>query len=131
MGKQILVKDVMQTNVETISPLASLKEAVAKMKEKKVQSLIVDKQHQHDTYGIITYTSILKAVFAEDGDIDLLNVYDVAVKPAVSISKDVEIKYAAKMMVNFNIKRLLVVDNNQLEGIISMTDIIATLFEES
>ena len=130
MGKQILVKDVMQTNVETISPLASLKEAVAKMKEKKVQSLIVDKQHQHDTYGIITYTSILKAVFAEDGDIDLLNVYDVAVKPAVSISKDVEIKYAAKMMVNFNIKRLLVVDNNQLEGIISMTDIIATLFEE-
>ena len=130
MGKQILVKDVMQTNVETISPLASLKEAVAKMKEKKFQSLIVDKQHQHDTYGIITYTSILKAVFAEDGDIDLLNVYDVAVKPAVSISKDVEIKYAAKMMVNFNIKRLLVVDNNQLEGIISMTDIIATLFEE-
>ncbi|HIE59766.1 MAG TPA: CBS domain-containing protein [Persephonella sp.] len=127
----MLVKDVMQTNVETISPLASLKEAVAKMKEKKVQSLIVDKQHQHDTYGIITYTSILKAVFAEDGDIDLLNVYDVAVKPAVSISKDVEIKYAAKMMVNFNIKRLLVVDNNQLEGIISMTDIIATLFEES
>ena len=130
MGKQILVKDVMQTNVETISPLASLKEALAKMKEKKVQSLIVDKQHQHDTYGIITYTSILKAVFAEDGDIDLLNVYDVAVKPAVSISKNIEIKYAAKMMVNFNIKRLLVVDNNQLEGIISMTDIIATLFEE-
>ncbi|RUM50213.1 MAG: histidine kinase [Hydrogenothermus sp.] len=126
----MLVKDVMQTNVETISPLASLKEALAKMKEKKVQSLIVDKQHQHDTYGIITYTSILKAVFAEDGDIDLLNVYDIAVKPAVSISKDVEIKYAAKMMVNFNIKRLLVVDNNQLEGIISMTDIIATLFEE-
>lgn len=130
MGKQILVKDVMQTNVETISPLASFKEALAKMKEKKVQSLIVDKQDQHDTYGIITYTSILKAVFAEDGDIDLLNVYDMAVKPAVSISKDVEIKYAAKMMVNFNIKRLLVVDNNQLEGIISMTDIIATLFEE-
>jgi predicted transcriptional regulator len=130
MHKQILVKDVMQTNVETISPLASLKEALAKMKEKNVQSLIVDKQHEHDTYGIITYTSILKAVFAEDGDIDLLNVYDVAVKPAVSISKDVEIKYAAKMMVNFNIKRLLVVDNNQLEGIISMTDIIATLFEE-
>ncbi len=92
--------------------------------------MIVDKQDQHDTYGIITYTSILKAVFAEDGDIDLLNVYDMAVKPAVSISKDVEIKYAAKMMVNFNIKRLLVVDNNQLEGIISMTDIIATLFEE-
>ena len=35
MGKQILVKDVMQTNVETISPLASLKETLAKMKEKK------------------------------------------------------------------------------------------------
>lgn len=33
-------------------------------------------------------------------------------------------------MVNFNIKRLLVVDNNQIEGIISMTDIISTLFKD-
>ncbi|WP_457639112.1 CBS domain-containing protein [Persephonella sp.] len=126
----MLVRDIMQTEVSTISPFASLKDALRKMKNLDVKALVVDKQHPHDAYGIITYTSILKAIYAEDGDIDLLNVYDVAVKPAITISADVEVKYAARMMVNFNIKRLLVVENNQLIGIISMTDIIESLFNE-
>ncbi|NPA16371.1 MAG: CBS domain-containing protein [Aquificae bacterium] len=126
----MLVKDVMRTDVSTISPFASIKGALKKMRDQEVKALVVDKQHPHDAYGIITYTSILKAVYAEDGDIELLNVYDIAVKPAITISADVEIKYAARMMVNFNIKRLLVVENNQLKGIISMTDIIESLFKE-
>ncbi|WP_456393495.1 CBS domain-containing protein [Persephonella sp.] len=126
----MLVKDMMRTDVSTISPFASIKEALKKMRDQEVKALVVDKQHPHDAYGIITYTSILKAVYAEDGDIELLNVYDIAVKPAITISADVEIKYAARMMVNFNIKRLLVVENNQLKGIISMTDIIESLFKE-
>ncbi len=120
----MLVKDIMKTDVVKISPLASLKEALKLMKEKEVKALVVDKTSPYDVYGIITYTSILKAVYFEEGDIDLLNVYDVAVKPALSISGDVEIKYAAKMMVQFNVKRLLVVEGNQLLGIVSMTDII-------
>ncbi|SNZ09926.1 CBS domain-containing protein [Persephonella hydrogeniphila] len=126
----MLVKDIMKREVCTISPMASIKDALKVMKEKDVKALIVDKQHPHDAYGIITYTSILKAVYAEEGDIELLNVYDIAVKPAISISGEVDIKYAARMMVNFNIKRVLVIENNQLQGIISMTDIIESLFRE-
>ncbi|NPA58700.1 MAG: CBS domain-containing protein [Aquificae bacterium] len=126
----MLVKDVMRTDVSTVSPFASIKDALKKMRDQEVKALVVDKQHPHDVYGIITYTSILKAVYAEDGDIELLNVYDIAVKPAITISAEVEIKYAARMMVNLNIKRLLVVENNQLKGIISMTDIIEALFKE-
>ncbi|WP_457641029.1 CBS domain-containing protein [Persephonella sp.] len=126
----MLVKEIMQKEVITISPLASLKEALKLMKENDVKALIVDKSNPHDAYGIITYTGILKAIYAEGGDIDLLNVYDVAVKPAISVSGELDIKYAARLMVNFNIKRLLVIDNNNLEGLISMTDIIEVLFKE-
>ncbi len=126
----MLVKDVMQKKVVTISPMAPLKEALKLMKEQDVKAIIVEKTNPNDAYGIITYTSLLKAVYAEDGDIDLLNVYDVAVKPAISVSGNLHIKYAAKLMVNFNIKRLLVIDSNNLEGLISMTDIIEVLFKE-
>ena len=126
----MIVKDVMSKEVHLVQPTASLKEALKIMKEKDVKALVVDKQHPHDAYGIITYTSLLKAIYMEEGDIDLLNVYDVAVKPAISISEEIDIKYAAKMMVNFNIKRLLVVENNEIKGIISMTDIIESLFKE-
>ncbi len=126
----MLVKDVMNKDVVKISPLMSLKEAIKLMKEKDVKALVVDRSSDHDAYGIITYTSILKAIYFEEGDIDLLNVYDVAVKPALSVSGELDIKYAAKMMVHFNIKRLLVIDNNQLQGIVSMTDIIEHLAEQ-
>ncbi|MBK3332511.1 CBS domain-containing protein [Persephonella atlantica] len=124
----MIVKDIMQKDVLMISPFASLKDAIKKMKESGVKALIVEKQHQNDTYGIITYTSILKAIYQEEGDIELLNVYDVAVKPALYISPNVEIKYAARMMINFNVKRLLVLENDNLIGIISMTDIIESIF---
>ncbi|WP_293446335.1 CBS domain-containing protein [Persephonella sp.] len=126
----MVVKDIMSKDVYLVQPTATLKEALKIMKENDVKALIVDKQHSHDAYGIITYTSILKAIYMEEGDIDLLNVYDVAVKPAITISGEIDIKYAAKMMVNFNIKRLPVVENNEIKGIISMTDIIESLFKE-
>ncbi|WP_456463721.1 CBS domain-containing protein [Persephonella sp.] len=126
----MIVRDIMSKDVHLVQPTATLKEALKMMKERDVKALIVDKQHPHDAYGIITYTSILKAIYMEEGDIDLLNVYDVAVKPAITISGEIDIKYAAKMMVNFNIKRLPVVENNEIKGIISMTDIIESLFKE-
>ncbi len=124
----MIVKEIMQKNVLTISPFASLKDAIRKMKENEVKALIVEKQHQNDTYGIITYTSILRAIYQEEGDIELLNVYDVAVKPALSISPNVEIKYAARMMINFDVKRLIVLENDNLVGVVSMTDIIENIF---
>jgi predicted transcriptional regulator len=125
----MIVEEVMRTNPLMIDPLSSLREALAMMKEKKVKSLVVNKQNPHDAYGIITYTSVLKAIVAEDGDIDLLNVYDVYMKPAITISKYVDIKHAAKLMVDHGIKRIVVADANEIEGLITMTDIIENLMD--
>lgn len=126
----MLVKDVMKTDVLTISATASLREALMLMKEKNIQSVVVDKQNEHDAYGIITYTTILKEIVADEGDIDLINVYDVYAKPALAVSKELDVKHVAKMMVRQNIKRLLVTGNNELLGIISMTDILDSLIQE-
>lgn len=126
----MLVKDIMKTDVLTVAPTTPLKDAFKLMRDKNIQSLVVDKKDAHDAYGIITYTTILKEIVADEGDIDLLNVYDVYAKPALSVSKELHIKYVAKLMVNQGIKRLLVTGNNQLLGIISMTDILNNLIQE-
>jgi CBS domain-containing protein len=47
--------------------------------------------------------------------------------PAVSVSGKLDVRYASKMMVNSSIKRLLVIDNNELLGILTMSDIIEVL----
>jgi len=125
----MLVSEIMKTNPLTISPFSTIREALNVMKTHRVKSLVVSKQHEHDAHGIITYTSILKAIVAEDGDVDLLNVYDIYAKPAVCISKHLDIKHAAAMMVNLSVKRLVVTDSNQLEGLITMTDIIENLMD--
>jgi CBS domain-containing protein len=104
-------------------PYATLKEALILMKEKRLKSLVVDKNSPSDAYGIITNTQILKAILAEDGDIELLNVYDVYNKPAFSVSSKIDVKYAAKTMIEHNIKRVVVTDNNELKGVLSITDL--------
>jgi CBS domain-containing protein len=120
----MLVKDIMQTEVITISPLATLREAMTKMKRHKVKSLVVERRDEHDAYGIITYTTILRTIVAEEGDIDLVNVYDVCNKPALIVPQVMDVKYVARMMVAQNLQRLVVLEHGNLVGLVTMNDIV-------
>jgi CBS domain-containing protein len=124
-----LVKDLMITNVATISPLATIREAMKEMRRSRVKSLIVEKTHPHDAYGIITYTSIVKTIVADEEDVDLTNVYDICSKPVISVYGDMEIKYVARLMIQQSIQRVVVLDGNELVGIVSMSDIISAILE--
>jgi CBS domain-containing protein len=127
----MLVENVMTQSEKLVkvSPMATVREALKLMKENSVRSVIVEKSSPDGAYGLVTFKNILQSIVAEDGDIDLLNVYDIASIPAVSVSAKLNVQYAAKMMVNKSIKRLLIIDNNELQGILTMTDIIEILME--
>jgi CBS domain-containing protein len=127
----MLVEKVMtpKEKLVVISAMATVREALKLMKEHQVRSLVVEKRAESGAYGLVTFKNILQSIVAEDGDIDLLNVYDIANTPAVSVSAKLDVKYAARMMVGSSIKRLLVLDNNELQGILTMTDIISILME--
>ena len=127
----MLIENVMTPaeKLVKISPMATVREALKMMKDNKVRSVIVEKNHEDGAYGLITFKNILQSIVAEDGDIDLLNVYDIAAMPAISVSRKLNVKYAAKMMVNKSIKRLLITDDNELHGILTMTDIIEILMD--
>jgi len=127
----MLVKDIMidANKIVSVSPMMPIREALNIMRDKKVKSLVVNKLKPHDAYGILTYKNILQSIVANDGDIDLLRVYDVYSKPAFQISEQLDVKYAAQIMVKSSVKRLLVIDNNELEGILTMTDILGTLLK--
>jgi len=127
----MLVENVMtpKDKLVIISAMSTVREALSLMKVHKVRSVIVDKNTDDGAYGLVTFKNILQSIVAEDGDIDLLNVYDIASTPAFSVSAKLDVKYAARMMVQSSIKRLLVLDNNELKGILTMTDIIGILME--
>jgi len=125
----MLVAGIMKTDVVTISPLATVREALMLMKEHSVKSLVVEKRHAGDAYGLVTYSDIAKAVVADDGDVDLLNVYDIAQKPALQISQHLETRYLARLMIQYSANRVLVIDNNELQGLVSLTDVVDSLID--
>ena len=128
----MLVRDIMtpKDKLILVSAMGTVRDAIKNMKEHSVRSVIVDKSSAGGAYGILTFKNLLETIVAEDGDIDLLNIYDIATIPAISISAQIEVKYAAKMMVSQSIKRLLVIDNNELQGILTMTDIINDIMDD-
>jgi len=127
----MLVKDLMipASKIIKVSPMVPVREALSIMKDNKVKSLVVDKLKPHDAYGLLTYKNILISIVANDGDIDLLRVYDIYTKPAFQVSEQLDVRYASQIMVNSGVKRLLIIDNNELEGILTMTDILDVLLD--
>lgn len=124
------VADLMVSDVVTISPMAKLREAMQLMRDRKIKSVVVEKQSPGDAWGVLTYSMVLRTVIQEDGDVDLINVYDVATKPAVCVSRKLEIRHAVGMMLNLGIKRLIVSEHNELEGILTMNDIVGAILEK-
>ncbi|MFU8820896.1 MAG: CBS domain-containing protein [Gammaproteobacteria bacterium] len=120
----MLVRDIMQANVITISPLATLRDAMARMRQRKVKSLVVERRDEHDAYGIITYATILRTIVAEEGDIDLINVYDVCRKPVITVPPGMDVKYVARLMAHQRLSRVVVLEGADLAGIITMNDIV-------
>lgn len=128
----MLVEEIMTPldKLIIVPQMSSVREVLQRMKANRVRSLVVEKNGSNGAYGLVTFKNILQSIVAEDGDIDLLNVYDIAASPSISVSAKLDVKYAARMMVRESIKRLLVIDNNELQGMLTMTDIISVLMDE-
>ncbi|NPA82554.1 MAG: CBS domain-containing protein [Epsilonproteobacteria bacterium] len=128
----MLVEEVMtpKEKLITLNQLSTVREALKLMKQHNIKTIVVEKNSPNGAYGLVTFKNILQAIVAQEGDIDLLNIYDIATIPAISVTRKMEMKYVAKMMVRHSIKRVLVIDDNELHGIITMSDIIGALLND-
>ncbi|MEM5836526.1 MAG: CBS domain-containing protein [Candidatus Aenigmatarchaeota archaeon] len=117
----MLLKDIMNTNVVTVKPGVSLREAAKTMCEKHIGSLIV--MEEEEIVGIITQTDILKAV-AEEMDLDSTRVEDVMNKKVYTIDYEKTVEDAVNLMMEKRIKRLPVTKEGKLVGIVTASDII-------
>ncbi len=123
----MLAKELMVRDVVTVDCRATLRDAIRLMKQNNIKCLVVDKRHPNDAYGMVTYSTIVKTVSAEAGDIDLINVYDVYTKPVLSVGEDLDVKYVARLMTEYQVKRVLVCNNNEMSGLITMHDIVGEI----
>ncbi len=143
------VKDIMSTEVETCKSGTSIKDVATIMCFNKLNGLPV-MDNNDNMIGVISEKDVLFSMFPDmhdvmssgakidfedmekDYDSILTNtVDDLMTKNVASVSSDMPILRAASMMWVYKIRRIPVVDNNQLVGIISMGDVHKAVFQES
>lgn len=117
----MIVRDVMNRNVIATKPDTSIRKAAEIMTQRHIGSLIVLEDEK--IAGIITETNVLHAV-AEKKDPDATAVADVMTKDVITIGPSKKIEDAVELMIKYRIKKLPVVDNEKLVGVVTASDII-------
>lgn len=116
--------DIMTEEVFTIRSSATVAQAIALMQAKKIRSLIVDRDHDLDTYGIVTERDIVYNVTASGRDPNQMPVHKIMRKPCIVVKPDLNIKQVAQLFADTGIQRAPVMGDGKLLGIISVTDIL-------
>ena len=120
----VCVKDVMKKGFDVIDGMTTVSEALKKMKHIETKTLIVEKRHDNDEYGVVLISDIAKQVLAKDRAPDRVNVYEVMAKPVISVDPGMDIRYCARLFENFGLSRAPVIENGKMVGIISFTDMV-------
>jgi len=115
------VEDVMVDNVITARDDETVKRAVDIMNKHQIGCLVVEKDG--NAIGILTERDLLKRVLAKCKDPKKIKVRDVMTQPLMYVSPKTDLEQAAKIMFKLRIKKLPVIEERRLVGLLTVTDI--------
>lgn len=119
------VKDIMTGNVRTVSVGSSITEAAALMAKWKIGALVITRGPR--PVGIITEGDISRSVARR---VDLGGTLAAFVKKKlITVSPAERVEVAAKMMSEAGVKKLPVMEDGKLVGIVTQTDIVSSSFD--
>jgi len=119
------VRDIMQKNVITIDQDKSALDASKMLSEKKVSFLVVQKDSR--PIGVITERDIVQKISSLDEKPSEFLLRDIMTQEIKWVNPEEDIENAIQKMLNNNIRRLLVLDDKKLVGIITQTDLAGFL----
>jgi len=119
------VDEIMTKKLETIEADASIYDAIERMIDKRIRSLLVKPRDEHDVYGVITVRDIVFKVLGKNLNLNKTKVGEITSKPLVCIDKGMDVEYAVNLMTKFNITRVFICDGKEIRGIISLLDVMS------
>ncbi|MFH1589187.1 MAG: CBS domain-containing protein, partial [archaeon] len=120
------VNKVMTKKVLTISKGSKFSEAKNRMAKNNVGSIIVTNKKK--IVGIITEYDIAAEIVENTNKCQSSSVDSIMISPVLTIYGDTNIFEANKLMVIDNVRRLPIVEDDELKGIITQTDICRAIF---
>ena len=123
--KVVRVRDVMKNQFDMVDGMTTVADALKAMKHVDTKSLIIDKRHDDDEYGMLLISDIARKVLAKDRAPERVNVYEVMAKPVITVDPDMDIRYCARLFDRFGLSRTPVVNGGgEVIGIVSFTDMV-------
>jgi CBS domain-containing protein len=123
MKRMVSVQDAMEKRVLTATSNTTVAKAAKMMADRGVGSIIIVRGKK--PIGILTERDLLMKVLSVDLVPSKVRVGKIMSAPIISISPNADITEAARVMAKNNIRRLPVVDQGELVGIITASDIAA------
>ena len=119
------VRDIMQKNVITVDVNKTALEAATILKEKDISFLVIVENTK--PIGIVTERDFVRKIVTEDKQASKIPLTEIMSPKFRSVGPSTEIDDAVQKMLNYNIRRLLVLEEDSLVGVITQTDLTGFL----
>ncbi|MEA2135689.1 MAG: hypothetical protein QOC68_3598 [Solirubrobacteraceae bacterium] len=116
----MLIREVMTESVVTAPPERTVREIAELMRERNVGSVVLIEDRR--PVGFVTDRDLAVSVIA-DGRDHGDHAADHASSPVITARPEMEVEEAAELMVRHAVRRLVIVDDERLTGIVTLDDI--------
>ena len=127
---RLTLRDVVKTfELPTVSPDATVLEAMKKMLEAKCYTLIVPRGGKNDAYGIITKRDVISKVIAEGKDPTTATVEEFMSKPLVLLTNlSLDLRWVANAMANSRVSTIAVFEKGDFYGYVTESCILDGIY---
>jgi CBS domain-containing protein len=118
----MFVRDIMSVNVVTMPPDATIFDVATSMSKMDIGSIIISDKDR--PLGIITEADIVRRVIADEKEAKATVARDVMSSPIIHVEPGTALTEAMRVMARSNIRRVAVLKNDSLAGIITSRDLL-------
>ena len=115
------IRDIMQKNVITIEHDKTAHDAACLISEKDISFLVIMKDNT--PIGVLTESDFVKRLSAKDKKASEVIISEIMSNKFRWVNPETEIEDAIQKMLNNNIRRLLILDDDKLVGVLTQTDL--------
>ena len=122
------IRDIMEKDVITIENNKTAQDAAKIIAEKDISFLVIMNDGKPE--GILSERDFVRKIAAEDKKASEIKITEVMSYKFRSVAPTTTIEDAIQKMLNNNIRRLIILDNEKLAGVITQTDLASYLRDQ-
>ena len=119
------VRDIMEKNVITIDYTKNALDASIILKEKEISFLVILKDGKPE--ATVSERDIVRKIAAKDLKSSQIQLEEIMSKNFKWVEPETEVEHAVQKMLNNNIRRLIVLEDEKLVGVITQTNLAEVL----